>query len=194
MSVSLRQAGWLPGPPLLHSGLAWTQLHAHPSALVWVLEFALTNRPLNLTHIQQIHIYKQPEPPGVAPLLAAAECLATTLIRQPSNPHQFLGSQLDSPEPMRCRRGRWTWESPNQIPRSDPSRSLFCCMSVFLRLINFYLAFHLNPALPECVVLAKHTHKPKSRPLKCSGACFGLEHGMIRTLFCSQNSKKYNPI
>lgn len=96
-------------------------------ALVWLLEFAPTNRPLNLTHIQT---YKQPEPPGVPPLTSyLSVCLATTLIGQPSNPHQFLGSQLDSPEPMRCRRGRWTWESPNQIPRSDQSRSLFCCMS-----------------------------------------------------------------
>lgn len=126
-------------------------------ASVWVLEFAPTNRPLNLKHIQHMQTYKQPEPPRVSPLtsylLPLSVCLATTLIGQPSNPHQFLGSQSDSPEPMRCRRGRWTWESPNQIPRSDQSRSLFCCMSVFLRLMTLaYLAFHLSPALPEWVV------------------------------------------
>lgn len=147
MSVSLR---WGASQVLLCCTLC---VHGHfytpipVPALVWVSEFAPTNRPLNLTHIQHIQTHKQPEPPGVSPLtsylLPLSVCLATTLIGQPSNPHQFLGSQSDSPEPMRCRRGRWTWESPNQIPRSDQSRILFCCMSVFL-----HLAFHLSPALP----------------------------------------------
>lgn len=82
-------------------------------------------------------------------LLPLSVCLATTLIGQPSNPHQFLGSQSDSPEPMRCRRGRWTWESPNQIPRSDQSRILFCCMSVFFRLMTLAYFFFLLAFSPE---------------------------------------------
>lgn len=153
MSVSLR---WDASEVLLFvHGHSYTPIPVPAS--VWVLEFAPTNRPLNLKHLQHMQTYKHPEPPRVSPLtsylLPLSVCLATTLIGQPSNPHQFLGSQSDSPEPMRCRRGRWTWESPNQIPRSDQSRSLFCCMSVFLRLMTLaYLAFHLSPALPEWVV------------------------------------------
>lgn len=94
--------------------------------LVWVLEFAPTNRHTHRhTNSQNHQVFSL----WHRTCCQLRVCLATTLIGQPSNPHQFLGSPSDSPEPMRCRRGRWTWESPNQIPRSDQSRSLFCCMS-----------------------------------------------------------------
>lgn len=91
MSVSLRRAGRLPGPPLLHFVQAWTQLHTHRSACPCLsLEFAPTNRPLNLTHIQHIQTYKQPEPPGVTPLLAATECVS----RHNSNRTTFESSPI----------------------------------------------------------------------------------------------------
>lgn len=109
---------------------------------------APTNRPLNFTHTSNTHTHRTTRclPSYLLPL---SVCLATTLIGQPSNPHQFLGSQSDSPEPMRCRRGRWTWESPNQIPRSDQSRILFCCMSVFFRLMTLAYFFFLLAFSPE---------------------------------------------
>lgn len=53
-------------------------------AFVWVLEFAPTNRPLNVKHTQHTQTFKQPEPPRVSPLtsflLPLSVCLATTLI------------------------------------------------------------------------------------------------------------------
>lgn len=67
------------------------KLHTHPSACPCLsLEFAPTNRPLNLTHIQHIQTYKQPEPPGVAPLLAATECVS----RHNSNRTTFESSPI----------------------------------------------------------------------------------------------------
>lgn len=67
MSVSLRWVGRLPDPRLLHFVCALTQSHTHP---VWVYSFSPSNRLLNLTHMQT---YKQPEPPGVAPILSATD-------------------------------------------------------------------------------------------------------------------------
>lgn len=58
MSVSLRRAGRLPGPPPLHE-------HGHGYApitvpgLVPVMEFAPTNRPLNFTHVQRIQKWEK---------------------------------------------------------------------------------------------------------------------------------------
>lgn len=111
----------------------------HPSSLI--------NPRVSLTHTRA-------HTRGVS----ATRCLSSslwvcvssqTLIGPPSNPHRFLGSQSDSREPMRCRRGRWTWESPNQIPRSDQSRSLLCCMSLFLPLtLDFCSPVSLRSLLP----------------------------------------------
>lgn len=60
-------------------------------AFVWVLEFAPTNRPLNLTHIQHIQTYQKP--PGVTPLTSfflPLECVS----RHNSNRTTFESSPI----------------------------------------------------------------------------------------------------
>lgn len=65
------------------------------------------------------------------------------------------GSLWDFLDQMRCQGGRWTWERPNQIPHSDQSRSLFCCMMDSHVLIP-PLSRALTPLPPGTSSLKRH--------------------------------------
>lgn len=94
------------------------------------------------------------------------------------------GSLWDFLDQMRCQGGRWTWERPNQIPHSDQSRSLFCCMMDSHVLIP-PLSRALIPLPPGTSCLKRHIPN-KDFPLHFWFTTTLMFDGHYRRLFIQQ--------